>query len=233
MTSDTSQYLTGAKQTLALLLGQPVSDLLGKTPELTLIQQTKSEVPLYAGVSSPPLARMQQFKDKQLAAVQQELESTVHLSVNAVGHHAQQLEYLHTTTAFVRSAFEDIQQRRSAIPSERRHKLNVRPNGGTARLFSKKEDKLLALQYSSQRQKHKKRYPKQQQRQRQQGQRQQQQTESSAQPQRWRLSSKGRAGKGKGKKVKGPSSAALASAELGSHTRRRNTPIVQSTAQVL
>ena len=98
MTSDTSQYLTGAKQTLALLLGQPLSDLLGKPPELTLIQQTKTEVPLYAGFSPSPLAGLQQFKDKQLTAVQWELEPTVYLIVNAVGHHTHQLECLHTTT---------------------------------------------------------------------------------------------------------------------------------------
>ena len=188
-----STYLTGAKQTLVLLLGQPLSDLLGKPPELTLIQQTKTELPLYAGVSPSPLAGLQRITDKQLTAVQRELEPTVYLIVNAVVHHTQQLEYLHTTTAFVRSTFEDIQQRRSAIPSKRKHKLNVRLNDGTTRLVSKNENKLLALQYLN----HKNRYPKKQQRRRQQGQRQR---ENSAQPQRWRLSSARRVGEGEGKK---------------------------------
>ena len=123
--------------------------------------------------------------------------------VTAVEHPAQQLEYLYTAAAFVRSAFEGIQQqRRSALAGARRHKLDVRPDDDSARLFSKEEDKVLALQYSNQGQKFKKRFPRQQQRQGQQGQYQQQekQSENSAQPQRWRSSSKGRGGKGKGKK---------------------------------
>ena len=99
--------------------------------------------------------------------------------------------YLHTTTGFVRSTFEDIPQRASATTSKRKHKLNVCFSVSTNRLIGK--NKLLALQYLN----HKNRYPKKQQRQRQQGQRQR---ENSAQPQRWRFSSERRVGEGEGKK---------------------------------
>ena len=98
------------------------------------------------------------------------------------------MSFLHTAAAFVRSAFEDIhQQRRGALAGARRHKLDVRPDDDNARLFSKEEDKILALQYLNQGQRFKKWFPRQQQRQGQQGQYQQQekQSENSAQPQRW------------------------------------------------
>ena len=136
---DWSSYLMGAKQIPASYADQTLSDLMGRPPALTLIYQTKAKLPLYEGVPSTPMAKQQQFKDKQLAAVQQKLESTMHLMVNAVEHPEKQHEYLHTAAAFVRSAFEDIhQQRRSAIAGARRHKLEVRPDDDSARMFKKK-----------------------------------------------------------------------------------------------
>ena len=166
-----SLYLMGTKHTPASQAGLALSDLFGSPPALTLVHQTKTKLPMYEGVPSTPIAKQQQFKDKLLAVVQQKLESTMHLMVNAVEHPAQQVEYLHTAAAFVRSAVKDIhQQRRSALAGARRHKLDVQPNDDSARLFSKEEDKLLALQYSNQGQKFKKRFPRQHQRQGQQGQ---------------------------------------------------------------
>ena len=183
------------------LPGNALSDLLGKPPALALIQHTKTKVPLYERVPATAPARQQFYRDKQLTAVQQKLESTMHLMINGVENPQQQNQFLHTAAAFVRSAFEDLQQqRRGAIAGARRHKLDARPDDDSAKLFSKEEDKMLSLQYKRGQQNNK-RYPRQQQRQQQQNQ-QFQQRSDSAQPQnrRWRSSSKGKGGKGKGRK---------------------------------
>ena len=108
---DGSLYLTGFEQITASDAVQALSDLLGRPPALTFIQQTETELPLYAGVSPLPRTELRRSTDEQLNAVQRELEPTVYLIVNTVVQRTQQLEYLHTTTAFVRSTFEDIQQR--------------------------------------------------------------------------------------------------------------------------
>ena len=90
---DWSSYLTGAKQIPASLAGQALSDLLGRPLALTLVHQTNTKLPQYEGVPSTPIAKQQQFKDKQLAAVQRKLESTMHLMVNAVDHPDKQHEF--------------------------------------------------------------------------------------------------------------------------------------------
>ena len=136
-------------------------------------------------------ATIRRSTDEQLNAVQRELEPTVYLIVNTVVQRTQQLEYLHSTTGFVRSTFDNILQRATATTSKRKQKLNVRFSVGTNRLVSK--NKLLALQYLN----HKNRYPKKQQRRRQQGQRQR---ESRARPQKWQLSSATRVREGEGNK---------------------------------
>jgi len=69
----------------------------------------------------------------------------MHLLVTAIEKPDHQVDYLHTVGAFVRSAFEDIQQqRRGAIAGAWRNKLEPRPDDDSARLFSREEGKMLA-----------------------------------------------------------------------------------------
>ena len=73
---------------------------------------------------------------------------------------------MHTVRAFVRSAFEDLQQqRRGAIAGPQRNKLEPRPDDDSARLFSREEDKMSATQYGKRNKRGGKRNPRQQQQQ--------------------------------------------------------------------
>ena len=81
---DWSLYLTGFEQITASDAGQALSDLLGRPPALTLIQQTKTELPLYAGVSPLLSTGLRRSMEDQLNAVQRELELTVYLIVSTV-----------------------------------------------------------------------------------------------------------------------------------------------------
>ena len=93
----------------------------------------------------------------------------MHLLVTALENPDHQTEYWNTVGAFVRSAFEDLQQqRRGAIAGARRHKLEPRPDDDSARLFSRKEDKMLATQYGKRKQGNKRNSRPQQQQQQQQ-----------------------------------------------------------------
>ena len=194
---DWSLYLTGAKTQPSTDAGSALSDLFGQPPALGLIQHTKGKLSLYEGVPATPPARHQNYRDRQVAAVQQKLESAMHLLVTALEKPDHQVEYLHTVGAFVRSAFEDLQQqRRGAIAGARRHKLEPRPDDDSARLFSREEDKMLATQYGKRKQGNKRNSRPQQQQQQQQN---TQRTDSQKPQQRkWRSQSKsGEKGKGK------------------------------------
>ena len=66
---DGSLYLTGFEQITASDAVQALSDLLGRPPALTFIQQTETELPLYAGVSPLPRTELRRSTDEQLNAV--------------------------------------------------------------------------------------------------------------------------------------------------------------------
>ena len=190
---DWSLYLTGAKIQPGTVAGSALSDLFGKPPALGLVQHTKGKISLYEGVPSTPPARHQNYRDRQLVAVQQKLESAMHLLVAAIEKPDHQVDFLHTVGAFVRSAFEDVQQqRRGAIAGARRNKLEPRPDDDSARLFSREEDKMLATQYGKRNGNGGKRKPRQQQQQQQQQQQSSQQTNSQRpdRQRKWRSQSK-------------------------------------------
>ena len=98
---DWSLYLTGAKIHPSTVAGSALSDLFGQPPALGLIQHTKGKLSLYEGVPATPLARHQNYRDRQLVAVQQGLESAMHLLVTAIEKPDHQVDYLHTVGAFV------------------------------------------------------------------------------------------------------------------------------------
>ena len=123
----------------------------------------------------------------------------MHLLVTALEKPDHQVEYLHTVGAFVRSAFEDLQQqRRGAIAGARRHKLEPRPDDDSARLFSREEDKMLATQYGKRKQGNKRNSRPQQQQQQQQQNTHRTDSQKPDRQRKWRSQSKS-GDKGKGK----------------------------------
>lgn len=80
--------------------GEAPGDLVGQAPVLSLVQHTQANIPLYPAAASTPVARQQCFKDRQLAVLQQRLESSMHLLIAAVDKPDSQVQYLHTAAAF-------------------------------------------------------------------------------------------------------------------------------------
>ena len=105
---DWSLYLTGAKIQPSTVVGSALSDLFGKPPALGLIQHTKGKISLYEGVPSSPPARHQNYRDRQLVAVQQKLESAMHLLVAAIEKPDHQVDYLHTVKVPLRTSSNSV-----------------------------------------------------------------------------------------------------------------------------
>ena len=66
------------------------------------------------------------------------------VAIAAIDRPETKVQHFHTTAAFVRSMFADPQQmHRAPVAGPRTYQLDPRPDGDTARLFSRRENNLL------------------------------------------------------------------------------------------
>ena len=119
--------------------GKRLAQMLATAPELQQLKTKASTVQLYSGVPETPPPRRNKV-DTQLYNAQKKVETAMHLLVNFMD--SGDLAQIGTTSAFLRSAHQDLQeQRRNYLAGRQSWKLDPRSDDAKPKLLTSEEEK--------------------------------------------------------------------------------------------